>query len=90
MNIYALNGHKVLVTEKSANNGYDYHKQKVKELLIIGKVYTVDKTIVYQSSTEVFLKEYPEQVFNSANFEDVDQQSEEKDQQHTQYHFYNS
>lgn len=90
MNIYALIGHKVIVTEQSANNGYDYHQEKVKEYLTIGKEYTVEKTIVHRSSTEVFLKEVPGQIFNSANFEDVNEQSKDKDKLHDCYHFYNS
>lgn len=68
MNIYANRGSSVLVTKETAHNGYDYHKEDVEKYLEIGKLYTVHKTIVHSSSTEVYLMEFPDKKWNSVNF----------------------
>lgn len=81
MNIYAAKGYKVIVTEKSAKNGYKYDSEKVAEKLEIGRIYTVDHTIVHQSSTDVYLNEVDGR-FNSVNFEEVEPQSEEVTEEH--------
>lgn len=70
MNIFATKGDKVIVTEKSAKNGYNSDFLLVKEHLIIGGIYTVDYTKVESWHTSVYLKEFPHLVFNSVNFED--------------------
>jgi hypothetical protein len=89
MNIYALKGHKVKVTEQSSISGWDGDSEKVKKHLEIGKEYTVEKTHVHQSSTDVFLQEFPDMHFNSVNFVDVKPKSEEDNKKHLQYKMYN-
>ena len=89
MNIYALEGHKVVVTENTIGNGHEYEQDQIKELLVIGKEYTVDFTIVYSSSTEVCLKEFSHTYFNSVNFADVTEQSHEMDIRHDDWDTYN-
>lgn len=68
MNIYANRGSFVLVTKETAHNGYDHDKKDVEDNLQIGKLYTVHKTIVHSSSTEVYLMEFPDKKWNSVNF----------------------
>ena len=72
MNIYAKEGHEVIVTRESSKNGYSGDKEQVKKLLSKSKVYTVEGTEVGGGSTRVFLKEFPGIPFNSVNFEDVE------------------
>ena len=88
MNIYALEGYKVRVTEKTARNGYDSDKKRVQEKLELNKIYTVDYTEVDSWSTRVYLKEIEGEYFNSVNFEEVSEQAEELDKQHEDYHKY--
>lgn len=90
MNIYAIEGHKVKVTEDTINNGYKYDKEKVKRLCELNKEYTVSRTEVHSSSTKVYLKEFPGVSFNSVNFEDAVEQSKEDDRQHDNWDHYNS
>lgn len=80
MNIYANEGDKIIVTEESSRNGWDYDKKLVKNYLEIGKTYTVDFTVIHSASTEVYIKEVPEVCFNSVNFEDLDEYLEDKKQ----------
>ncbi len=82
MNIFALKGYRVKVTEKTANNGTSSDKEKVKELLEVDKVYTVDHTDVHASNTNVYLIEFPDVVFNSSSFEGITIQPREL----TMYH----
>jgi hypothetical protein len=82
MNIWALNGHKVIVTEDTINNGYECDKINVLKYLTVGTVYTVDYTDVHGWNTDVYLIEFPGLSFNSSSFEDVSEQSEELDNQH--------
>lgn len=85
MNIWALKGHIVKVTEATVNNGYDFDSEKVKKNLEIEKHYTVKYTNVGQSSTQVVLQEFPDLKFNSVNFVSVTQQPEELNQAHPDY-----
>jgi hypothetical protein len=80
MNIWALGGHKVTVTEKSAKNGYTYDQEQVKDL--VGKVLEVKYTCVNSSSTDVYLVGFDDTRFNSVMFVDVDKQSSEDDKCH--------
>ena len=89
MNIWAIEGHKVKVTENTINCGYDYQKEKIKELCELNKEYTVNRTEVNSCSTVVYLKEFPGERFNSVNFEDAVEQSEEDDRQHDDWNCYN-
>jgi hypothetical protein len=72
MNIYAKEGHKVIVTEIGINSGYDSHIEKAHSYLKVGQTYTVDYTKVGSWHTDVFLKEIPNVAFNSVHFEDAD------------------
>lgn len=87
MNIFALKGYKVKVTKKSANQGHDSDKKNIAEKLRIGKIYTVKRTEVHNSSTSVYLQEV-EGVFNSVNFEEVTKQPKELNVNHHDFHKY--
>lgn len=89
MNIYATSGHKVKVTEETATWGYDSDEEIVAKYLEVEKEYTVDFTDVGGSHTSVYLKEFPNISFNSVNFVDVIELTEEDEQEHPQYHMYN-
>ena len=71
MNIYAKSGHKVVVTEEGMRSGYEPHIAIAKQYLTVGKVYTVDRTVVDNYHTDVFLQEIPGVAFNSVHFEDA-------------------
>ncbi len=79
MDIYAKKGTLVMVTEKSAKKGYESDSEHVKKHLTIGQVYTVEKTFVEPFSSEVFLVEFPNILFNTVNFVTI---SDENDQKH--------
>ena len=68
MDIYAKKGTKVIYTGKG---GYDHHKEHANRYLKIGKVYTVNYTDVSAWHTDVYLKEFPNEGFNSAHFEQI-------------------
>jgi len=68
MNIYADNGDKVVCHTYEA--GYDSDKERAKEYLEVGKIYTIDYTEVDSWSTTVYLQEFPLIPFNSVFFED--------------------
>ncbi len=85
MEIYALKGYKVKVTDKTRNNGFESDKENVRKHLQKGKVYTIDKTNVSSGFTDVFLQEFPNIEFNSVNFEGVNAQSEKLNKQHKDY-----
>jgi len=70
MNIYAEQGHKVIVTTETINSGYDSDKELANKHLKIGAVYTVEYTNVGGWHTTVYIKEMPNIAFNSVNFED--------------------
>jgi hypothetical protein len=68
MNIYAKKGTKVYgLFDKNGKcqNGYDFDKERVEQLLKPDVAYTVERTEVSQSSTAVYLQEFPNKVFNS-------------------------
>ena len=88
MNIWALEGFKVTVTQESARNGYNYDREMIKKYCKIGGIYTVNYTSVGQSKTAVFLKEFPKISFNSVNFEDVNSQSKEEDKKHMEFYIF--
>lgn len=89
MNIYALAGHKVMVTEGTKNSGYNPDKEKVAEHLQLDVPYTVRHTEVDRCSTRIYLKEFPDMNFNSVSFEDVEEQSPEDDKRHADWSKYN-
>ena len=88
MNIYALSGHKIKLATLEA--GHDWQKLNVEKHLVLGQIYTVDYTIVHNSSTEVYLKEVPNISFNSVFFEDVKKQFKYDDRKHPHYFYYDS
>jgi len=73
MNICAKKRDKVIVTETTAKNGYEFDSNNVKKYLEVGKEYTVEDTIVDQYHTTVYLQEIPQIGFNSVNFEDINE-----------------
>lgn len=89
MEIYALKGYKVKVTEDTKNNGNSWDKEKIKEYLTLEKTYTVKYTHVHSYSTDVYLQEIPEVKFNSVNFVGITKQPKELNAQHEDYHIYN-
>ena len=72
MDIYAEKGTKVIVTEESIKNGYDNVEEHAKKFLKAGETYTIDHTDVDGWSTAVYIKEFPDEIFNSVSFESVD------------------
>ena len=71
MDIHAIQGTKVTVTEDSIKNGYDSVEKHARQHLEIGKTYTVLNTSVDRWNTDVYLEEFPDEVFNSVSFEDI-------------------
>jgi len=69
MNIYAKQGSKVIFSNPNA--GYDFDQQRAGEHLEVGKVYTVRRTEVQDSSSQVFLEEVPAIGFNTVLFTDA-------------------
>ena len=90
MNIYALRGHGVVVTEETAQHGHEFQMDLVKKHLKIGKVYSVEKTIVNLSRSTVYLKGFPYISFNTVNFVDAQAQSSEDDMKHPDWIKYNN
>ena len=68
MDVRSPKGTKVMVTEETARSGYGYDVKKVNDHLVIGRVYTVERTIAGQWQSEVVLKEVPGVKFNAVNF----------------------
>lgn len=68
MNIYASKGDRVKVD--NLTSGYPPDQKIAQQYLKLGDVYTVEKTVVYDWNTEVFLQEIPGVAFNSCFFED--------------------
>jgi hypothetical protein len=83
MNVYALPGFKVIVTEGSALCGSDLDRDRMSTHLGLGGVYTVDHTKVDRNHTSVWIVEFPGVEFNSSNFVDFSSpQSDEEDARH--------
>lgn len=96
MNIYALPGHKVKVTAETIQNGTDWDREQALKYLTVEQVYTVDFTLVSNYHTDVFLKEFPDNLdlqnarlnrisFDSCQFVDALYQSEESNMKHPDY-----
>lgn len=71
MNIYAKQGHKVIVTEHTIDNGNEIDMQLAKKHLKVGGKYTVASTQVHRWRTLVYIQEIPNIGFNSVNFIDA-------------------
>jgi hypothetical protein len=65
IDIYSEEGTKVKYTGKG---GYDHHKEHANKHLKVGEIYTIDHTDVGGWHTDVYLKEVPNQAFNSVHF----------------------
>lgn len=50
-------------------SGYDYDRETCAELLTLGQEYEVSDVAMGQSHTSIYLKDFPNHVFNSVNFE---------------------
>lgn len=89
MEIFALKGHIVKVTEKTIKNGSNSDKELAKKYLEVGKEYIVDHTDVSDWSTDVYLREIPDVRFNSVNFKSVSKQTEAQNACHDDYEKFN-
>lgn len=69
MNIFSRCGDKVVFNHPNA--GYDHHQKTARKHLVVGKVYTVNFTVVSSWHTDVYLQEVPNVMFNSVLFDDV-------------------
>ena len=69
MNIYSESGAKIIYS--FPENGSDWDIAKAEKHLEVNGIYTVLKTIVRSSSTEVYLEEIYGIAFNSVNFSDA-------------------
>lgn len=67
MNIYAKKGDKVIFKYPTAGHKHDH--ELVKKHLTLNELYTVNKTVVGEYHTDVYLEEFPNITFNSVNFE---------------------
>ena len=65
IDIYSEEGTKVIYT---GNGGLDYNKKHANKYLKVGEIYTIDYTDVGCWYTSVYLKEVPNQAFNSVHF----------------------
>ena len=83
MNIYTLPGK--IVYSFTHTGGTPEEIKLIKELIEIGKPYTVEKTVVHTWHTEVYLKEFPGISFNSIFFRNLLNQSKLEDEQHPDY-----
>lgn len=63
-------GTKVRFVEKDPSDSYSVSNKSAK-LLKLDQIYTIDHTDVYSWNTDVFLKEFPGEVFNSVWFKEV-------------------
>ena len=64
-----MDEHKVVCY--TLKGGYKHDEEIAKKYLEIGKEYTVEKTVVHNWSTEIWLKEIPNVMFNSVFFDDI-------------------
>ena len=68
MNIYAPYGTKVVYT---GQGGSDSEKEFGNKWLRMGTEYTIDRTVVHNWHTDVYLVEEPNKTFNSVQFEEL-------------------
>lgn len=68
MNIYANKGDKVIYA--NPENGMTNDQERCKKHLVENQVYTIERTEVDHSHTDVYLQEFPDIRFNSVMFED--------------------
>ena len=70
-NIHAQEAIKVKVTEESIKSGYKSVEKHARRFLKVGETYTIDCIIIHGWTTYVYLKDIPNQVFNSVSFEQI-------------------
>lgn len=58
----------LIVTNETKNNGYPFDKEKVAKLLEVDKEYYLDFVNASQSNSAIRLREFPNDMFNAANF----------------------
>jgi hypothetical protein len=68
LDIYAQGGTQVVFNHPNA--GWPWDQKVAAHHLVVGATYTVERTIVHSSRTEVYLVEVPGVVFNSVLFDD--------------------
>lgn len=88
MNIFALKGHKVMVTNHTKENGLSSDSEKIRKYLTVNKIYEVERTNVYDFKTEVFLVGFEGISFNSVNFVDISKQKRSENIKHPQWYCY--
>jgi len=66
--LYLKNKFRVIVTEKTINNGYSLDSEQIKKHLEINKPYTLKIMKVDKFSSTIELEEFPGKLFNSVNF----------------------
>ena len=69
MNIYSEPGTKVKFS--FPENGRDWDQEKTKKHLDVNGIYTVLRTVVHHSTTDVYLEEVYGIAFNSVNFSEA-------------------
>lgn len=92
MNIWALEGHKVEPNvDEYGNfiNGYSFDQEKMNTHCDPKRVYTISRTEVSGSSTDVYLVEVPGIRFNSVCFVDAVKQPEEENKKHRDWSEWN-
>jgi hypothetical protein len=75
MDIHAEEGHKIIVTAETINNGFPSDKKRALKYLEVGKTYTVESIDIGKWSSRVFLKEIPTISFNTASFKDLEEKT---------------
>ena len=75
MDIHSVPGTKIKFT---AAGGYEGQQEFAKTFLALGEFYTVEKTIVHNFHTDVYIKEFPSMSFNSCLFDDPEEIKIEK------------
>lgn len=68
MRLDSKEGDKVSTDKERMGWGYEGDKTKAAQYLIDGGAYTVDKMRVYDFSSSVMLKEFPNEWFNTVHF----------------------
>lgn len=87
MQIYALKGHIVQHIKKGINY-YRNTKENAEIHLTIGNIYTIDRTEVFRSYTNVYLQGYDNIMFCSTQFIDAIKQPEHWSQAHWDLWYY--
>ncbi len=77
MDIYSKPGSKVVF--EYPENGYEYDKEQALKLLRVGGIYTVERTCVYPSSTEVYFEEVKGASFNTVLFKSLEEKQMEEE-----------